>query len=826
MPPKPHLVLQNPVDGTVQYQASHRYVEIPQAEDPRNYTRMQTDFRGYRDTLLADRTSRRNNRTIQIQQHIDYIQIHFFAPFDYEKYANHYRTRFGLVSVKFEKFNTVGLFAIENETTFLEFLNQLTAFIAARTHTGENVPYNVNIRFIKEFHLLTNSRIIKFENLYDVVQLSLVDSEEIFRNVIAPIEERLIAYLTAEQYTFEPNPTNHTIQIWNITQDQLNTVLSNFDIVHAANSSLSGVVRPGAFGTEIREFGFTITPPANNAPSIGILDTGVSSLVPLSTILLGTNADYDLIGTGAHIDSHDMNRGHGTGVACFAALGNSLIPDHTGEKIADAWIVSIKIFQTGSPRVSDIKILNAIRSVHEQRGTRIFVLTVSEQDHKKTDQSISPFAYSLDLLAHELDILIIISSGNVDQSYFFDPVNGAAIHDYPNDFLQEHTNIKSPSEGMNNLSVGSCAGNFEDGITDGIAIDGSFPAIYSSKFHYNFHDGILKPRQKNDFLKKPDLIYFGGDWDSLGAWTSTGIKYLSARVGEFFAKNTGTSFSAPLIANVAAKILKLYPSLRMQTVKALIINAATTPKLSTFFDGLPESVTNHTLGHGIPEIKECIQSDDNSATIVLEDEISPDTIISYPIHIPEYLLTKQNARTVLDIKMTLCFSFEPVLNNQVTYCPIHIGYGIFKNLPLESQEPAVDDQGEPVLDTEGNQKINQTGLNKNLTENIKIKSGQSWSEDYYFKIKLLSNTQKTEWVFNKDNIEENENTFKVAINCLRHKLLTPGQREKYNTPHRFSLVINLKERPLAGVLTGNLYDELTAINELTAIADLEADLEV
>src|SRR5690606_28893408 len=125
--------------------------------------------------------------------------------------------------------------------------------------------------------------------------------------------------------------------------------------------------------------------------------------------------------TGSHVDGFDLGRGHGTGVACFAALGNSLIPDHTGNKTADAWIVSIKIFQDDRPRVSDLRILNAIRRVNSERGTKIFVLTITDQESKKTDDSVSAFAYSLDLLAHELDVLIIISSGNISQKYFFNP---------------------------------------------------------------------------------------------------------------------------------------------------------------------------------------------------------------------------------------------------------------------------------------------------------------------------------------------------------------------------------------------------------------------
>lgn len=817
MAERPHLLFRNPAEGIVEYRPLPRAV-FPQEEDeePADYTRMRENFRTYRRLLIEQRELRHASRTIEIPQHIDYIEIHFFGPYDYEKFSNHYRTIFGLVPVNFKKFNTIGLFAVTNETRLGEFLEQLRIFINTENHTGE-LPYNVNIRYIKEFYLLTNERIVDFTTLHDNALLNLVESEELLTDIILPIEQRLQAYLRAQNLTFSYNPTNRTIQIWNITEDSINSILSNFDIIHSVNSSLSGVVRPGAFATPIRDFGFTVTPPDDNAPSIGILDTGVSEQTPIAPIIVNTNTEYDLIGSGSRVDNYDGFRGHGTAVAGFAALGDKLIPNHTGGKIADAWIVSIKIFQEGTARVADTRILETIRSVHSEKGTKIFVLTISEQNHKSTDSSVSAFAYSLDLLAHELDILIFISSGNVDTSYFFNPVSGAATHAYPNDFAQEFTNIKSPAESMNNFTVGACAANFETGITSGIAVDGTFPAIYTSKFHYNFHNGILSKKQANKYLKKPDVIYNGGDWDNTGDPSITGIKHISARTGEYFLKNTGTSFAAPLMANLAAKINKNYPELRMQTIKALIINSASTPVLANFFDGLPKPITNHVLGYGIPNQIECLYSDDNSVTMILEDEILPDRIKSYDLNIPVYLLTKENTSTVLDIKMTLCFSFEPILNNQMAYCPIHIGFGLFKNLALTATRSVPNEDGEEVFES--------IGLTRNTADNIRIKSGQSWSEDYYFKMKLLSNTQKLDLVYNKDDIRNNGNRFKLAVNCLRHKLLSPGQKDHYNTSHRFSLVINIKERPHHDTLAGNLYNELTAINTLQAIADLEAEAE-
>lgn len=44
--------------------------------------------------------------------------------------------------------------------------------------------------------------------------------------------------------------------------------------------------------------------------------------------------------------------------------------------------------------------------------------------------------------------------------------------------------------------------------------------------------------------------------------------------------------------------------------------------------------------------------------------------------------------------------------------------------------------------------------------------------------------------------------------------------------YSFSIAINITELPYKGDLSGNLYNELEAINYLESIADLEANLEV
>lgn len=809
---KPHLHFRNPVEGTVQFKQRLRNVTQTNDGLPKYYDRMKDEFRTCISQFNADRAERIQNRSASITvPHIDYIKLTFFSSFDSEKFVPRYRQNFGLVPIKFDLFNTQAIFAIENETNFQSFFSDLQSFLNADEHTGE-LSYNVDVRFIKKFTLLTNREIKSYDNYYDVALFNLVDSEEIFTTHILPIEKGLLAYLTQQNIRHEIIFDNRTIQTWGISETEINNIISNFDIIHSVNSSLTGVIKPGAFNTPIRDFGFTLAPPQVNAETIGILDSGIANITALRDLIKNTNTEYDLKGSGSLIDNYDRGHGHGTGVAGLATFGSKLIPDHTGSKQADAWLISLKIFEENTPRSSDKAIIDLITQVNSDKGVRIFVLTVTEMTSKKKNESFSAFAYALDKLAHEKDILIFISSGNIGIDYFFDNSN-APIHSYPLDFHHDYTNIKSPSESMNNISVGACAGNFETGINSGISLDKDFPAIYSSKFHYDFEAAGLSKNQSNKHVKKPDVIYYGGDFDSSLVTSDPGIKTFSARSGIFYDKAPGTSYSAPLVANIAACILNNYPSLRTQSVKALIINSAKHPKLGNSFDGLSKKALFNLIGHGIPNYEECIKSNDNSVTVILEDEISPDTIKSFEIKIPEYLLEKQNKQTVLDITATLCFSFEPILNNQMTYCPIHIGFGIFKNLPLEEVTNLVDENGV--------EKAEMTGINGNTTDEISFKPTQTWSEDYYYKRKLLSNTQKVEWIYNKTDISDNGNVFKLAVNCKRHKLLSVVQKEKYNTPHKFSIVLNFKEKPLKKQFAGNLYNEMEAINDFNLITNLD-----
>src|SRR5690606_27278031 len=95
------------------------------------------------------------------------------------------------------------------------------------------------------------------------------------------------------------------------------------------------------------------------------------------------------------------------------------------------------------------------------------------------------------------------------------------------------------------------------------------------KGHYQYE--LLKGRAKvNKTLFKPDLVMAGGDYCYRdGRLTDIGdgsMLLLSADPTESYYRSLGTSFSAPLAANIAVRIQKLYPSIRASSIKALMLN--------------------------------------------------------------------------------------------------------------------------------------------------------------------------------------------------------------------------------------------------------------
>lgn len=449
------------------------------------------------------------------------------------------------------------------------------------------------------------------------------------------------------------------------------------------------------------------------------------------------------------------------------------------------------------------------------------MLTICYADHLDANELTSEYAYALDKLAYQLDILICISTGNRDHDIIL------CASTYPTHFVDECSNMKSPSESMNNLTVGAVGDNFEEvpiTVDDWPVHDGSLPAIYTRKYHLSHN---ISEVNRNRHVRKPDVVFSGGNYlevnhpllgTSHDSTMRAGLQFFSKDfVAQGLIRDAGTSYSAPLIANVAAKILRRFPTLRMQSVKALIVNSADECNSFNHHD-LTEKQEQFIYGYGKPSLEKCLSSNDNEVTIVIEGDIANGMTKSYPIHLPQYLQNCEKENALLKIEATLCFSFLPVQHNQMAYCPVNITFGIFKNLPLFRQEQ--------VIGEDGKTRTEDTRIVANHKENVVLHQKGYWSQDGFGKGKLLSNVQKVELNISRSNLINEAFEFKIVVGCRRHGNLSDAQAISLPKSYDYSLVIRIKENLPENRLNNRLFDELVNLNEVEVLGNLELDADL
>ncbi len=817
---KTHLYFRNPEIGLVEYKSRIGGGGNDQEdEEEKDYSFMAEIFSESRDVFNSDIESRHNNRTIEVPKHFDLIEIEFFGAFDQPIFESYYYNTFGLALMHLSLFNRKALFAISDQKKFDHFFNQINIFIE-NVNQDLNNEFDKKILFIKDFKLYATSDMFRNIADYSKIHLSFLGKGLIEESTINPQKEKFVEYL--ESNNIENEYSNKTAELYDISEQRLLEILNNFDFIYASCSGSGAIIRPDIYNIPQREFGFEITNESADLPIIGVIDTGISEQTPLSSIMVGENGEFDATGTGSFVDSAD----HGTGVAAFAAFGEKLIPDYRGEIETDAKLLPIKILDTTNGDISQSKIIEFIRKAHIDYGVKIFTLTIGYSNFPlKDNEEFSSYAMMLDALTAELDILIFISTSN-------NHLNNVNHTDYPNLFISENANIAPPAESMNNITIGAIANNFRDDESGMLSPSGIFPALYSRKLHYDFdNEDIFNNSNRNTLLRKPDVLLQGGDYtefnylgeNGFDHGGNAGLEILSADLHERTYFGIGTSYSAPIAANMAAKLIKIYPELNMQTIKSLIINGSIEPNTGSQLDSFSNNLKKRIIGYGTPNFNSLAFSNDNKVTLIVEDEIYPNYVKMFSLIIPKHLNIAKRKNGLLKVTSTLCFKFSPKDDNQLLYCPYHVTYAIGKNLDLNKFKQ--------VAKTDENGKVKNVnvpdGYNGNSSANIKLNSSaKGWVQDYYYKGKIVSNVQKTSFGVAKQNIIDENNCLKIAVNSAFHKLLTSAEQEPYNNSIPYSIAITIEQIPLKNEVLPSLYNELALINKLDAITELVLEAEV
>ncbi|PWN64353.1 S8 family peptidase [Chryseobacterium oncorhynchi] len=775
---------------------------------PKNYYNLAISFRAdlakYRDDV--DLKYQERDFSLEIPHDIDYILFTFQDQFVIDKYFRDYYNNFGLEAAAFYDFGKKGLFAVIDEDKFADFVRQISLFIKSELDKRFDLEYNNYVKYISHFQLLRTKDILKFQldQIGDVVYLSLIDLP-LDENIKQTIVESLLDYLNKNKVEYEFDYENNRIELHNPSGEQIQKIIQNFDIIESVTCSAFTTIRPGKFNTVQRQFAFNIENAHEDLPIVGIIDTGISFDSALNPLII-EDTTFSLEGNPL-IDEAGRNRlGHGTAVAGLVALGKyNHRNNFEGKVIADAKVLSIKISDTGAGYISEVNLLKMLYDVKAKYpNIRFFTLTTCYGKFLQNNESFSDYTFALDKFSYETDSLIFISTGNnhncIDENTQYDL----------NYFNREDTNLSTPADSLNNITVGAAADNLNEGAFLGIATTREFPTLYTRKGHIDLST-IYNSKKTNKNYFKPDVIDSGGDMgyfdeNALDWMDEPALTLLSARKEIGVMQEVGTSFATPLVANLAVRILKNYPTLSNESIKALIINGASL-KLIPFPDGVV-NLHKRVVGNGIVNEIKSLYSDENTATLILEDAIGNDKIRVYPINFPKYLLEDDFGKVKKRFKITatLCFKFLPIKNNQLSYNPIHMAFSIFKNHSAEDIMKADD---------------------KDIGFTSKLRTSLPWSENGRYVSKPLpySNTQKIELNATVDDLVNEENTFKLAIHTKISKQIVGGLPDDYPTEFPFSIVFTIEENVKNP--TEKLYDHIQLVNKLEAIQniDIESTLE-
>lgn len=861
MASKSHLFLRNKQGVSLHFDRTRGRDESKEVkkEAEKNYRPQKDRLHEAYAKFERSKSQRHERRNKQIKDlfHYDFIYIDFLKMID-DDFARKIERNYGLAAVNFSNFNQTVLFGITEKERFEQnFKKQIDIFYAEQDNI---IPEECkNIATIHQFEYLDSSDIRRGmpSNYYskDMI-IQLVDDNLLIHRTYGYIKNKMLEYLSSRQVEVK-ELTDRLLQIDSIDGNTLDELLDNFDIIQQVQGLRHLLIRPDEFGNPQLCDGLHLSL-ASNAPTIGIIDTGIEDVASLRPILSDDGID---IVSPDNPNPYHVFVDHGTTVASLASFGDDFFNNPGTDLTADAKVFSIKVQSEEEGQTNLAGIQAAIRDAYRNYGIRIFNLSMTA-GCKNYNSDISAYAYVLDQLTYELDILVFISAGNLDRQDIEqielerrNPNTNRSIQnflEYPHHFYDpfvkieetqvhvcECTNISEPAESMNNITVGALADNLrdDDDHTD-LSFGKKYPAYYSRKYYIDYNQLInnteFKKNQKNSHLFKPDIVMPGGDVLE----SCSKMQVLGLRNGSLaYILGSGTSYATPLAANIAAKIVRIYPTLKMQTIKALIINSSSelnNDYLNPLIDTLkakenldypnveknektrlslrysPDLLAHYLSGYGQPDITKCLFSDDKRATFVIEDMIQFDSYKVVNLNIPTYLYNHPNKQKALIINATICYKFDPVFGNSMSYLPLHISFNMGNSMNQD--------------DPEANAEEYSTRRAKDDNARMAIKTKlSSWSDDFFpANTKRFSNVQKMKMNLTAENLQHIDGQMAIIFRCTGRE--AAALSAQLNIAHPFSFIFTIEEVPSNELMQENLYDEICLNNTVENIANLETEL--
>lgn len=429
---------------------------------------------------------------------------------------------------------------------------------------------------------------------------------------------------------------------------------------------------PQAHARQLRDIriGLTVNPPAQGAPAVCVIDSGIQEGHVLLEPAIDKPSSRCFLPNTATTDVADkvVNGGHGTRVAGAILYADDIREEGTVN--CETWIQNARILNHENKLPEEVLPPALIRDVVQHyhngpRQTRIFNHSVNA-DAPCRQKHMSAWAAEIDRLCNEHDILIIQSIGNLRPSHPA-PKSGVAEllisgKTYPAYLSEECCRLANPAQSLQALTVGSVAYDaFEQGDWQSFALRSGEPSAFS-RSGLGIWDSI-----------KPEVVEFGGDFlrtpGNAPSVTAPGhakecypplVRSMLHGGPAYDRDDVGTSYAAPKVTRIAARLQAVLPEESCLLYRALIVQSARWPEWA--FELPPEQQTAliTRIGYGIPDIERATANTAHRTTFITEgeQEIKPGSCHIYQVPIPDAIRSAGPDYTIL-VEVTLSYAAEP-----------------------------------------------------------------------------------------------------------------------------------------------------------------------
>lgn len=403
---------------------------------------------------------------------------------------------------------------------------------------------------------------------------------------------------------------------------------------------------------------FELLPPDEDSPRVCVVDSGVQQGHRFLAPALENAASRSFVPDSPSVADLFLPSGHGTRVA-GAILYPREIPTG-GEQQSDFWIQNARVLNEHCKLHGDLFPPKLIREVvehyHRTYGTRVFNHSISAITPHRLGR-MSAWAAAIDHLCCENDILFVGAAGNIHATSTT-PTSVSirdllANHSYPDYLLEPTCRIANPGQSLQTLTVGS------------IGID-----LFSDPDWESFS----KAGEPSSFSRtgmglwgaiKPEVVEYGGDWVRSRRGSpvlfakklpsSCELLRLTTNGGSAFLRDgVGTSFAAPKVSRIAARLQQAYPQYSALLYRALIVQSARWPDWAV---QRPAGEVLRFIGYGVPDEIRATANSEHRVTLTTGGNVSirPKQMHVYQIPIPEEIRRQGETHKV---RVEVCLSYR------------------------------------------------------------------------------------------------------------------------------------------------------------------------